>query len=172
MIKIAFHLRTGFILCQSWARIPTPEDRNTQTGGPRNVAIIATLHGILYTAPGFGALFRTLSDGGGRAGAGAAAPPPRGPPPPGSCFFSTNRGCVGSSLLVNAIHTRTLWMSWLAVMGGGVGVQLFWIQYLATVHSGQQYVRSIFSGPSLYSVVADTCVQLDNSYILSLIIPV
>ena len=34
--KIAFHpLRTGFILCQAWAHVPTPEDQNAKTGGPR-----------------------------------------------------------------------------------------------------------------------------------------
>lgn len=33
-IKSVVHLRTGYILCQAWACIPTPENQNAQTGRP------------------------------------------------------------------------------------------------------------------------------------------
>ena len=50
-IKIAFHLRTGFVLCQAWARVPTPEDQNAQTRGPRfnyHLRLVRTSTPICY----------------------------------------------------------------------------------------------------------------------------
>ena len=50
-IKSVVHLRTGYILCQAWACIPTPENQNAQTGGPRfayHLRLVRTSTPICY----------------------------------------------------------------------------------------------------------------------------